>query len=160
MAARALARPPAGNRRRHRRNDASRRRHQRPCARRSGPILEAIDQVRTNTIRKRVTARHAAPADFTPGAPLVLAITVADEDITAARLHYRHVNQAEAWQAADATPTKDGFAASIAAGYTTTSFPLQYYFELRGTRRADLFPGLADDLANQPYIVARRKSPA
>jgi hypothetical protein len=123
-------------------------------------ILEAIDQVRTNTIRKRVNARHAAPADFTPGAPLVLAITVADEDITAVRLHYRHVNQAEAWQAADATPTKDGFAASIAAGYTTTSFPLQYYFELRGTRRADLFPGLADDLANQPYIVARRKSPA
>jgi hypothetical protein len=123
-------------------------------------IRGAIGQVRSDTMRKRVNARHAAPADFTPGAPLVLAVTVADEDVTAARLHFRHVNQAEAWQVADATPSKDGFAASIAAGYTASPFSLQYYFELRGTRRADLFPGLADDLANQPYVVTRRKSAA
>jgi hypothetical protein len=75
-------------------------------------------------------------------------------------LHYRHVNQAEAWQVADATPANGGFAASVPAAYTSTTFPLQYYFELRGVRRADLFPGLADDLANQPYVVIRRNQAA
>jgi hypothetical protein len=125
-----------------------------------GRTLAAIASVHAEEARTRVKARIVAPAGFAPGAPLALTIAVADQDITAARLHYRHVNQAEAWQVADATPANGGFAASVPAAYTSTTFPLQYYFELRGVRRADLFPGLADDLANQPYVVIRRNQAA
>jgi hypothetical protein len=121
-----------------------------------GRILAAIAHVHADAARTRVNARLAAPAGFAPGTPLALTIAVADQDITAARLHYRHVNQAEAWQAADAKPAAGGFSVSIPAAYTSTTFPLQYYFELRGAQRADLFPGLAPDLANQPYVVTRR----
>jgi hypothetical protein len=120
-------------------------------------IRAAIAQVHAGEARARVNVRLAGPADFTPGAPLALRIAVVDEDITSARLHYRHVNQAEAWQVADATKADGGFAVSIPASYTNTTFPLQYYFEMRGVQRADLFPGLASDLANQPYVVIRRK---
>ncbi len=123
-------------------------------------ILEAITYVHANVARKRVNVRHDRPAGFKPGTPLALTILVVDEDITAARLHFRHVNQAEAWQVVDATPATGGHTATIPAGYTDTTFPLQYYFELRGAQRADLFPGLADDLANQPYFVMRRNQAA
>jgi hypothetical protein len=123
-------------------------------------IRAAIDHVLAGGARTRVSARLAGPAGFAPGAPLALTLAVADPDITAARLHYRHVNQAEAWQVADAVAANGGFAASIPAGYTNTTFPLQYYFELRGAQRADLFPGLAADLANQPYVVMRRNQAA
>jgi len=125
-----------------------------------GRILAAIASVHAEEARTRVNVRLAAPAGFAPGAPVTLTIAVADEDITTARLHYRHVNQAEAWQVADATPGNGGFTASVPAAYTRTTFPLQYYFELRGVQRADLFPGLADDLANQPYVVIRRNQAA
>jgi hypothetical protein len=125
-----------------------------------GRFLAAIAHLRADAARARVSARLAEPAGFAPGAPLALTIAVADTDITAARLHYRHVNQAEAWQAADAVAANGGFAASIPAGYTTTTFPLQYYFELRGAQRADLFPGLAPDLANRPYVIVRRHQAA
>jgi hypothetical protein len=119
-------------------------------------ILKAIAYVQANEARARVNVRHDPPANFKPGTPLALTILIVDEDITAARLHYRHVNQAEEWQVVDATPATGGHTATIPAGYTNAPFPLQYYFELRGSERADLFPGLADNLANQPYIVMRR----
>jgi hypothetical protein len=120
------------------------------------PLRAAIGHVVAGAARTRVSARLTGPPGFVPGAPVMLTIAVADQDITAARLHYRHVNQAEAWQIADAVPTSSGHTATISAGYTNTTFPLQYYFELRGTQRADLFPGLTADLANQPYVVMRR----
>jgi hypothetical protein len=85
---------------------------------------------------------------------------VADQDIQTARLHYRHVNQAEDWQVADADAANGVFGASIQSDYTNTAFPLQYYFELRGAQRSDLFPGLAPDLANQPYVITRRNAGA
>ncbi len=123
-------------------------------------VRAAIAEATSGGARRRAAARHAAPSTFAPGAEVALKIAVAEPDITAVRLHYRHVNQAEMWQVADATRTDTGFAAAIPAGYTATSFPLQYYFELRGTQRADLYPGLAPDLANQPYIVLRRNTAA
>jgi hypothetical protein len=126
----------------------------------AAPVHAAISDALGKAPRARVSARHTAPTSFAPGGALTLAVTVADPDIDAARLHYRHVNQAEAWQIADAPRGDGGFAATIPASYTATQFPLQYYFELRGAQRADLFPGLAPDLANQPYLVMRRNTAA
>jgi hypothetical protein len=119
-------------------------------------IWAAIGQALAAGARTRVNARLTGPDSFEPGEALALTLAVADQDIQAARLHYRHVNQAEAWQVADAAATNGKFGISIPASYTNTAFPLQYYFELRGPERADLFPGLAPDLANQPYVVMRR----
>ncbi len=50
----------------------------------------------------------------------------------------------------------DRHAAVIDADYTRSPYPLQYYFELRGDDGSSLFPGLAPDLANQPYFVIRQ----
>jgi hypothetical protein len=119
-------------------------------------IWASIGHVLAGGPRSRVAARVAEPTGFAPNQPLALTVAVADPDIETVRLHYRHVNQAEAWQVAEATATDGGFSATIPAAYTATTFPLQYYFELRGAQRADLFPGLAPDLAGQPYVVARR----
>ena len=114
----------------------------------------AIGQALAAPQRARVAVRHVAPGRFTPGQPLRLAAAMPD-GVSAARLHYRHVNQAEAWQAADMANENGRFTAEIAADYTKSPFALQYYFELRQEDAASLFPGLSADLANQPYFVAR-----
>jgi hypothetical protein len=53
------------------------------------------------------------------------------------------------------TGDRGKFAGEIPAAYTSGPYPLQYYFELRQKDTASLYPGLAPDLANQPYLVAR-----
>lgn len=122
-------------------------------------IWASIGHVLAGGPRSRVNARIVGPSGFAPSQPLELTLVVADQDIETVRLHYRHVNQAEAWQVAEAIAANGAFSASIPAAYTATAFPLQYYFELRGAQRADLFPGLAPDLAGQPYVVTRRHTP-
>jgi hypothetical protein len=122
-------------------------------------IWASIGHVLAGGPRSRVDARIVGPTGFAPSQPLELTLVVANQDIETVRLHYRHVNQAEVWQVAEATAADGAFSASIPATYTATAFPLQYYFELRGAQRADLFPGLSPDLANQPYVVARRNPP-
>jgi len=47
--------------------------------------------------------------------------------------------------------------ATIPAEYTSTPYPLQYYFEISdGPASANLNPGLGPELTNQPYFVVRR----
>ena len=73
------------------------------------------------------------------------------------RLYYRHVNQAERWQLMEMAAEGNRFRAIIPAAYTDSSYPLQYYFELRHqTGAASLYPGFASDLSNQPYFVVRQ----
>jgi hypothetical protein len=105
--------------------------------------------------RPVVTVRHDQPTRFRPGAPLELVIRLPDERTTAV-LHYRHVNQAEIWQAVAMPRRGEDNVAVIAADYTQSPYPLQYYFELRNDDGPSLFPGLAADLANQPYFVVRQ----
>jgi len=73
------------------------------------------------------------------------------------RAYYRHVNQAERYVAVE-MEMKDGvYRAAIPGSYTNSPYPLEYYFELRqGTGSAWLYPGFAEELANQPYFVVRR----
>jgi hypothetical protein len=66
------------------------------------------------------------------------------------------VNQAEAWQTADMRLDGGRFTAAIPPAYTDSPFALQYYFTLFQTNSSGLFPGLAIDLANQPYLVVRQ----
>jgi hypothetical protein len=50
---------------------------------------------------------------------------------------------------------KDGDrqSASIPASYTKSTYPLQYYFELRTTDAATLYPPFNATFSNQPYFA-------
>jgi hypothetical protein len=75
----------------------------------------------------------------------------------AVRLHYRHVNHAERWEAQDMQAGDDRHRAAIPARYTDSPYPLEYYFELRDAPdRAWLYPGFNSDRTNPPYFVVRQ----
>ena len=72
-------------------------------------------------------------------------------------LYYRHVNQAERFNVAAMNRIDDRFRAIVPASYTDSVYPLEYYFEVKGTTgRAQLYPGFSRALTNQPYFVVRR----
>jgi hypothetical protein len=117
-------------------------------------LWAAIGQVLAAPRRDRIACRHAPPARFTPGRDLALGLGV-PSGIGAARLHYRHVNQAEPWLTLDMAASDTGRVATIPAAYLTPTYPLQYYFEVARDDTAALFPGLEATLANVPYYVVR-----
>ncbi len=81
------------------------------------------------------------PGIFKRGAVLTVEVT-APGRMTAARLHYRRVNQAETWRVADMDGKPGHWSAAIPAEYTDSAFPLEYYFELHeGPKTARLYPG-------------------
>ncbi|MBO0723187.1 MAG: hypothetical protein J2P41_20355, partial [Blastocatellia bacterium] len=100
--------------------------------------------------RPTIHCAHTQPKSFQPGEPLTITLNTAD--VSAIRLHYRHINQAERWQAIEMKRTSQGYSAAIPADYSKSPYGLQYYFELR--RDPDiawLYPGLDANLSNQPY---------
>jgi len=73
-------------------------------------------------------------------------------------LCYRHVNQAEKWETVAMEPTGADSHAEIPASYTSSPYPLQYYFEIRlDSGGAALYPGLARDYSAQPYFLISRR---
>ena len=101
---------------------------------------------------------HTPAESFTPGQPLPLELRVsgagATNAPTAARLYYRHVDQAERWVSIDMQRNGGNYSASIPGDYTQSPFPLQYYFELRHENRsASLYPPFNATLSNQPYYA-------
>lgn len=99
---------------------------------------------------------HHPAKHFTPTAPLPIYFSLETDQRPVARLHYRHVNQAEPWQVKDMQWRGDRCRAEISGAYTDSPYPLQYYFELITGERASLFPGLDKDLANEPYFTVRQ----
>jgi hypothetical protein len=76
---------------------------------------------------------------------------------TAVQLHYRRVNQAEAWQVAPMQLAGAAWQAEIPGPYTDSVFPLQYYFEPTDASGASwIYPGLGNALARSPYLVLRQ----
>jgi hypothetical protein len=101
--------------------------------------------------------RHTSPPSFLPGQPLDIEIRSSPSVVERMRIHYRHVNQAEAYQVEHMTAKGKAWQFRIPATYTDTAFPLMYFFELRdGKGNAWLHPGLSPDVANQPYFVVLR----
>jgi len=112
------------------------------------------------TNRLPVQVDHTPPTSFQPSKPVRLEMKVDDRAVNSVQLRYRHVNQAERYGAAEMTREGDTFHATIPAAYTDSPYPLQYFFVVRsgggGARKAALYPGLATDLANQPYFLVRQ----
>ena len=109
-----------------------------------------------------VACQHEPPKAFRRGTALPIDLTLPDDGAETQTLdvflHYRHVNQAEVYQVV-AMERQDGrFRTSIPADYADSPFPLQYFFELRDARgHAWFYPGLSENLANQPYFLVRQK---
>jgi hypothetical protein len=99
-------------------------------------------------------AQHTAPASFQPGQPLELAVAADPAArVQSVVLHYRHANQAEAWQAMPMTAGSGGHTATIPAAYTDSLYPLIYYFELAGEAGRQIHPGFAPTLDASPYYL-------
>jgi hypothetical protein len=101
------------------------------------------------------TCRHSPPTKFVAGQPLSIDLSVS-KHAASVNLYYRHVNQAERFNLVQMEPHDGRYRATIPATYTETAYPLQYYFEVKNQTEAFLYPGLSQDLTNQPYIVVRR----
>ena len=100
---------------------------------------------------------HTPPATFQRGKPFpVVARLTGSTAITGLRLRYRHVNQAETWQSSEMEQSGDDYHAVIAAEFTDSPFPLQYYFQIRiQSGNAWLYPGLEHRWRGQPYFFIR-----
>jgi len=112
---------------------------------------------RATGIPKRPVAActHVVPEQFSPGSPLTLSLTAPAN--ASARLHYRHVNQAERWRSMEMSGAGGKFMAAIPADYTASPFPLQYYFELSRPEAAWLYPAFNATLSNQPYYAVWKR---
>ena len=114
----------------------------------------AVAQILASPPARGIDLAHVPPASFRRGQDLVLSLET--EDAIAARLHVRHVNQAEAWQDVAMADDKGRLTATVPAAYTDSPFPLQYFFSVQRDGSAAMVPGLAADLCNQPYYVIRQ----
>jgi hypothetical protein len=122
----------------------------------SAVVAHAIKEVLTPAGRTALPCSHTPPSRFVPGRSLEIALSVgaATSSVT---LHYRHVNQAERFQAVRMEAGEDRYHAAIPAAYTDTVYPLQYYFEVEiTTGNRLLYPGFSRSLTGQPYILVRR----
>jgi hypothetical protein len=130
-----------------------------PGAAQTEDVRAAIAQVLGRPQRLALVCRHTPPAGFVPGEPLEVALAVQQPaSPSSIRLHYRHVNQAERYQMAEMRAEDQTWRATLPASYTGSSFPLQYYFELRqGPDKGWLYPGFTPDLTNEPYFVVRQR---
>lgn len=110
----------------------------------------AIQQIHKPAARPKLAVSHRIPDAFHPGSELTLAITTPDS-VKESLLWYRHVNQGERWLSRSMNKNGRVHKSSVAGSYTDSLFPLQYYFELRTSDAATLYPTLTD----QPYYAVR-----
>jgi len=116
----------------------------------------AIQQALGHPQRTTPPYRHEAPAKFSPGQPLELALSH-PKRTAAVLLYYRHVDQAERYETLAMEFRGQAYHAAIPAEYTRTDYPLEYYFEIKeNNQEAVLFPGFSKTLTGQPYFVVRR----
>lgn len=110
----------------------------------------------TRTYSRR--CNHTPPRAFRAEEPLTSEISVPRQaPPLLVRLHYRRVNQVERYETAEMDARDNVYRAVIPENYTRSSYPLQYYFELkRDPETGWLYPGFVADWTNQPYFVVRQ----
>jgi hypothetical protein len=130
----------------------------------SDRIPEVIAAILAPRSRTQIAVEHAPPALFRRGQPVPIVLKLPAGNEATPWLHFRRVNQSEAYHSQEMQPAgapAGKFSAAIPATYTDSPFPLQYYFELRqGQAKACLHPGFNVDWSNQPYYVIRQQHQA
>jgi hypothetical protein len=120
-----------------------------------GNASPAIALVHARQQRPVPACRHVPAKTFRPGEPLEIALSFSQQDGRSVHLHYRHLNQAEAWRKSEMQWRDHAYFSAIAADYTRSPYPVQYYFEIGDAKSRTIFPGFAADLANVPYFVVQ-----
>ncbi len=121
-------------------------------------VRAAVDEAQGRPQPRHAPCRHVPPESFHPGTPLEIELKLERPNVASAFLYYRHVNQAERFEAVDMQVQAGRARASIPGSYTDSPYPLQYYFILTDEQAAaSLYPGFAPDLSNQPYFLVRRR---
>jgi len=101
---------------------------------------------------------HEPPVSFRRGQPLtIVASPPVLSNISGLHLRYRHVNQGETWQSIEMEQAEKDVRTVIAADYTDSPFPMQYYFQIRTQSGGTWFcPGLEHPWRGQPYYFVRQ----
>ena len=124
-------------------------------------VQQVVHEALGRPVRPTIQCHHAPAAAFRAGAPLPIDLQVkepiASFNKLSARLHYRHVNQAEEYQVREMQETGGRYQAEIPAAYTQSPYALQYLFEIHnGPNQAWLLPGLNPSDPAQPYLLVKR----
>ncbi len=123
---------------------------------------QPVVELRQPRIGKRPEFTHARPQAFRPGDALRIEGTIRSPFNGRVVLHYRHVNQGDAYKTVEMAGEAGRFAATIGEEYTRSPYALMYFFSLHAEGGdAWLSPGLdvGEDvsLAAQPYHLLRQK---
>ena len=128
---------------------------------RSEPFPETLSPSAENWLKTRPpmpSCNHTVPEKYLQGKSLELVVKSQSPRIQSINLHYRHVNQVEAYQIEPMAGKNGTWRYTIASDYLDSDYPLMYYFELLDDNgNAWLYPGYEVNLANQPYFNVLRQ---
>jgi len=124
----------------------------------SAKTQQATEAATGRPNRPSVRCTHTPPASFHPGQPLTVSLLASETPVQGVRLHYRHVDQAERWLSMEMQSGASGYSASIPGDYTSSVYPLQYYFEVQRATNAWLYPAFNATLSNQPYYAVAKRT--
>lgn len=125
----------------------------------AGDAERAVSAALGKPQRPADNCRHTPASSFKPGRPLTLSVEAPQSAAaSSAVLHYRHVNQGERWVSVEMKAEGGAYTAAIPADYTDSIYPLEYYFELRGSdESAWMHPAFNPTLSNQPYYAIHKR---
>jgi len=124
-------------------------------------VQHAVHEALGRPVRPASQWHHVPATTFRAGASLAVELqvkqTATPVNKLSARLHYRHVDQAEEYQVREMEERGGRYRAEIPADYTQSPYALQYFFEIHnGPNQAWLLPGFDPKDPAQPYFLVKR----
>jgi hypothetical protein len=117
--------------------------------------VAAAKAINAHKVLHRQVGELVYSDEFTAGEPLCVRHKgQADAIVT---LHYRHVNQAERWETVTMERSGDSYLGEIPSAYTGTKYHLQFFVSYSSGGKTKIIPGLAADLANEPYATSLQR---
>lgn len=125
-------------------------------------VRRAIQVALGKPSRPPLRWRHVPAQHFQAGAALDIELEIdspkGTSKISAVRLHFRHVNQAESYLVEEMKYSGGRHQKSIPGTYTQSPYHMQYFFEvLDDNNTAWLLPGYDPNLPRQPYFVVQQE---
>ena len=108
--------------------------------------------------RPPLSAEHTPAAHLDPGKPLEVSLAFRSTDPgRKVILAYRQADQSQRWRSVEMQSRDREFRAAVPADYTSSPYPMLYYFEVEEAGGKAIYPGFSADLSNQPYYLVRSK---